>query len=138
MEKFYSNTAFATLFNSFRSLKSGAMNPDLSWRIIIANTLLVLTALAILASFSYQWATTLEEPVVIQKVDRNTVSSEEIHRVIDLYREKQKRYEELLVTQPIAPALGGDRGIDPKIVDTVQAEVLNVGNESLPPGVTPI
>ena len=113
------------------------MNPDLSWRIIIASTLLVLTSLAIFASYSYQWASTLEEPVVDQKVDRGTVSSEEIHRIIDFYTEKQKRYDELLVTQPTAPALGGDRGIDLKIVDSAQVEVLNVGNDAVPFEATP-
>lgn len=137
MEKLSPKSAFVTLFTSFRSLKNGTMNPDLSWRIIIASTLLVLIGLAILASYSYQWASTLEEPVVDQKADRGTVSSVEIHRIIDFYTEKQKRYDELLVAQPIAPALGGDRGIDLKIVGTAQAEVLNVGNEAVPLEATP-
>lgn len=137
MEKINLKSTFAHLNSFFRSFASENMNPELSWRIVISATVVGGVVIAILASLSYQWASSFDEVVVVKKSDKDTISLEEIRGVIDYYNEKQVQYQKLLTTRPVAPELGVNSGVNVSAVDISRDEILNVGNEAVAGTTTP-
>lgn len=137
MEKINPKTSFAFLPSLIRSLTSGNMNPELSWKIIVGVTTACGVIVAILASLSYQWAMSFNEVVVTKKADKDAISLEEVRGVIEYYNGKQERYQKLLTTRPTIPELGVNSGINVSAVDIPSSELLNVGGDAVSATTTP-
>ena len=103
--------------NSYFSLKkirssiAAFARPDTMWRFLLSISLIIALALVVAGLISYEWATHPTIPATPQKKSV-TVSREELRATIDIYKAKQKRFEDLQTQQPTPPMLGGSAPLD--------------------------
>ena len=125
MERFH----FHFSRRSLATLLSALERPDLTWRVIICGTAITALIVSVLSFLSYGWAAHSAVPIVTTKAD-NALSVKEIRSVIDLYKTKQKRFQELQVTRPKAPALGSEAGVEVENAVTEEPVIENPSTES--------
>lgn len=111
MEKF-NNLAIVVHLRSF--LRSGentkGMSVYLLWRLVLAASFASAVAIATLAWISYDWAIK-ETELQFSRPTREVFSIDELHEVIDMYKEKERDHGALKLVRPSAPPL--EAGIIP-------------------------
>jgi|GEM_PF-3878447 len=125
MQKFHLDSLFAFFPTSFRKAAVVSLNPNLVWKVIITLAVLATIFSAISAVYFYQWVSISGGGVVTNKPEKDTLSVGEIRAVVDIYKAKQTHFQELLLTRPIAPALGKDSGVT-VVSDVPSGDILNM------------
>ena len=98
--------------SSLRTLFSSLERPDLTWKIVLFSTLISAIFIGTLGVLSYNWSIAVTVPNESNAKRTNKITATEIRAVIDFYKTKQMRFQKLLRTNPVAPALGGGAGIE--------------------------
>lgn len=106
MEKFNNHPLIVRLRGMFQSRESTkGMSVYLVWRLVLAIFFASAIAVTALAWISYDWA--LEETELqFSRPNREVFSIDELHRVIELYQQKERDHEALKTSPPAAPTFG--------------------------------
>lgn len=116
------NLSFVTHLRDFmENMKSGGMNPNLAWRVIIASSLITLGVISAGAYFTLNWAQSVDEAAVSAQRNRDTLSSEDLRGVVEIYTAKEAAYKELHQSRPTAPNLKMGSKVENTNVNTESA-----------------
>jgi hypothetical protein len=118
-------------------LLSALERPDFMWKIIVVSTVILVIGLGGLSILAYQWGTQ-EELAAVTTKERGMVTREEIRAVINLYKVKQKRFQELKTTPPIPPVVESTVPIDVGGTSSLGAvDTMEIIDTSIPPAALP-
>ena len=137
MEKFNTTVPSFEFVHTLRGVFTGGVNPDTLWRFVLSVAGVLGLAIGVFAYLTYTWAGSSEAPVVPTQTNRETLSADELHAVIEVYRKKNTTYRSLMRTRPETPKLGIDAGVViPKEVTTgLDESVLEVAPMGSPESV---
>lgn len=115
------NLSFVSQLRMFmRRMKTGSMNPNLAWRIILIVSLTVSSVIGVGAYFALNWAQSIDQESSISKRDRDVLSPEDLHSIVQIYEVKENTYNNLHRSRPVAPYLraGAKAQYDSVIVES--------------------
>lgn len=119
MDKLQKLSLVSSLRVFIRRMKTGNMNPDLAWRIILMVSLTVSLVIGVGAYFALNWAQSIDQEPLVSKKDRDALSPEDLHSIVQIYEVKENTYKNLHQSRPIAP--------NPKMGSKTQNENMDSG-----------
>jgi hypothetical protein len=96
---------------SLHTLKSVASRPDLMWRTILVCMVLCAVAISVARFVSSVWIAHSAPAVMPTTSKRITVTPQDISKTLDVYQEKQARFNLLLEEVPQVPSLSRGSGV---------------------------
>ncbi len=103
MENNKINFSVRPLITKFKHVRSEGANPDVLWRAVLWATLFFVSAIALFAYYTYDWAINAETPLPSSKSARTSFSLAELEEVIASYHRKEVNFSALKRNVPSAP-----------------------------------
>lgn len=105
MDKLQHLSFVSRLSTFIRRMKTGNMNPNLAWRAILFVGVIASGIIGVGAYFALNWAQSVEQESLMVKKDRDVLSPEDLHSIVQMYEVKEHTYKALHRSRPIAPNL---------------------------------
>lgn len=130
MEKFR-HLSFTSIRDSFERVRSGNMNPDLAWDIILGVTAVLALLIGATAYTTLSWAEAVGVADSRPQKKGDTLSPEDLHAVVEIYNTKASAYKALLQSRPDAPNLKMSISASSSLVSTTTE--VSIAPNSIPP-----
>ncbi len=111
MDKLTTKSSSFEFAHGLRGLFSGNANPDTLWHMVLGFSAIIALGIGVFAYLTYTWAESSMTPLVTTSARKDTLSTEELQQVLDVYRFKQATYQALKNSRPTTPQLGINAGV---------------------------
>lgn len=105
MDKLQNLRVVSSLKGFIQQMKSGSMNPNFAWRVILVLGVISSGIIGAGAYFTLNWAQDESQVAATTQKDRAALSTEDLHGVVQFYEVKESTYKALHQSRPTAPNL---------------------------------